>query len=199
MTVKLYAFTLRHGDRRVRPSHGPEGRRGRHHRDRSRSVLIEHSKGRVLVRHRAAPRLPARPRWTTWRAARGASFRIGFPPGRSKRLIDLGQRYLCNSPDEPRTPSAVEHHHDRCQARLEAIDRDPGDRPHHQLAFPFRSCWWQCADPERNNVGAAPRAWEAGMDPAKPPRGAGSIRAISTSAINRGWSMASTTCLAMAR
>src|SRR6516165_11489210 len=83
-------------------------------------------------------------------------------------------------------------------ARLEAIDRDPG-----KIGLIINSHF------QFDHVGGNPlipnatmlvqrREWKPVWTP-KPPRRAGSIRAISTSAINCGSSMASTTCLAMAR
>src|ERR1700746_985310 len=69
MTVKLYAFTC--GTVTGEFAHLMEGGEG------DITVPIpglsdRASQGKGAVRHRAAPRLPARPRCTTWPAVRGA-------------------------------------------------------------------------------------------------------------------------------
>ena len=79
------------------------------------------------VRHRSAPRLPARPR----RAARHPA-RRAVPDRLSARRG--GER-------------AARSH--RPRSRL--------GRPRHQLTFLFRQCRRQCADLERDNADAAPR------------------------------------------
>ena len=75
--VKLYAFTC--GTVTGEFAHLMEGGEG----DITVPIpvfLIEHPKGTRAVRHRAAPRLPARPGRAARRAAAGL-FRIGFQPG----------------------------------------------------------------------------------------------------------------------
>jgi hypothetical protein len=78
MTAKLYAFTC--GTVTGEFAHLMEGGEG----DITVPIpvfLIEHPKGRA-VRHRAAPRLPVRPRWTARLAAcRAVSYRLSTGRG----------------------------------------------------------------------------------------------------------------------
>ena len=130
-------------------------------------------------------------------------FLIEHPKGRA--LFDTGLHPDCQHDPAGRLGSRLAglfrigfQPGEEVSARLEAIDRDPGKidliiNSH----FHFDHVGGNALIPNATML-VQRREWEAGMDPDTAAR-RGFNRAISTSAINCGWSMASTTCLAMAR